>query len=126
MKNKNIDEIYKKYKFYNDTINKLKRKCKRDFYQNYFNENSANSKKVWQGINKLLNRGRKKQGTIFLEELISDPLKVANKFNEFYLNIADKLCEKIPKKNNEYQDYLKIQMKINLLLKRQRQMKFIK
>ena len=56
-----------------------------------------------------MNRSRKKQGTIFLEEngLISDPFKVANKFNDFYLNVADKLCEKIPKSNNKYQDYLK-------------------
>ena len=94
-------------------------KCKRDYYQNYFNENSANSKKVWQGINKLLNRGRKKQSTIFLEEngLISDPFKVANKFNNYYLNIADKLCEKIPKKDNEYQDYLKNPNKNKLTLK---------
>ena len=119
LKNKNIDKIYEKYKYYNDMINKLKRKCKRDYYQNYFNENSANSKKVWQGINKLLNRGRKKQSTIFLEEngLISDPFKVANKFNNYYLNIADKLCEKIPKKDNEYQDYLKNPNKNKLTLK---------
>ena len=119
LKNKSIDEVHKSYKFYNDTINKLKKKCKRDYYQNYFNENSANSKKVWTGINKLLNRGRKKQGTIFLEEngLISDPLKVANKFNDFYLNVADKLCEEIPKNNNKFQDYLKNPNKNKLTLK---------
>ncbi len=119
LKNKNTDEIHKLYKYYNDTINKLKKKCKRDYYQNYFNLNSTNSKKVWSGINKLLNRGRKKQGTIFLEEngIISDPLKVANKFNNFYLNIADKLCEKIPKVNNKFQDYLKNPNKNKLTLK---------
>ena len=66
-----------------------------------------------------MNRGRKKQGTIFLEEngIISDPLKVANKFNNFYLNIADKLCEKIPKVNNKFQDYLKNPNKNKLTLK---------
>ncbi len=97
----------------------MKRKCKRDYYKNYFNVNSSNSKKVWSGINRLLNRGRKKQGTIFLEEngLISDPLKVANKFNNYYLNIADKLCEKIPKVNNKFQDYLKNPNKNKLTLK---------
>ena len=119
LKNKNTDEVHKKYKYYNDTINKLKIKCKRDYYQNYFNNNASNSKKIWNGINRLLNRGRKKQGTIFLEEngLISDPLKVANKFNDYYLNIADKLCEKIPKRNNKFQDYLKNPTKNKLTLK---------
>ncbi len=117
-KNNNTDDIYKLYKYYNDTINKLKKKCKRDYYQNYFNKNSSNSKKVWLGINRLLNRGRKKQGTIFLEEngLISDPLQVANKFNNYYLNIAEKLCEKIPKVNNKFQDYLKNPNKNKLTL----------
>ena len=119
LKNKNTDEVYSKYKYYNSTIKKLKTKCKRDYYQNYFNNHASNSKKVWTGINRLLNRGRKKQGTIFLEEngLISDPLKVANKFNDYYLNVADKLCEKIPQKNNKFQDYLKNPNKNKLTLK---------
>ncbi len=118
LKNKNTDEIHKLYKYYNDTINKLKKRCKRDYYQNYFNINSNNSKKVWAGINKLLNRGRKKQGTIFLEEngIISDPFKVANKFNDYYINIADKLCKKIPKVDNKFQDYLKNPNKNKLTL----------
>ena len=117
-KNSNTEEVFRLYKHYNDTINKLKRKCKRDYYQNYFTKNSSNSKKVWCGINQLLNRGRKKQGTIFLEEngLISDPLQVANKFNKYYLNIADKLCEKIPKVNNKFQDFLKNPNKNKLTL----------
>ena len=110
LKNKGTDEVYKIYKTYNDMINKLKKKCKRDYYQNFFNQNSSNSKKIWSGINTLLNRGRKTQGTIFLEDngLISDPLKVANKFNNFYLNVAGKLCEKIPQTTNKFQDFLKM------------------
>ena len=48
--------------------------------------------------------------------LISDPLKVANKFNNYYLNIADKLCEKIPKRDNKFQDYLKNPNKNKLTL----------
>ena len=118
LKNKSTDAIFIQYKHYNNTINKLKKKCKRDYYLNYFNTNASNSKKIWTGINRLLNRGKKKQGTIFLEEngLISDPLKVANKFNDYYLNVADKLCEKIPKKNNKFQDYLKNPNKNKLTL----------
>ena len=71
VKDKNSSDVYKLYKRYNDTINKLKKKCKRDFYQNYFNENYKNSKKVWIGINKLLNRQRNQRGTIYLEEFLA-------------------------------------------------------
>ena len=74
---------------------------------------------MWTGINRLLNRGRKQQSNIFLEDngLISDPLKVANKFNNYYLSVADKLCEKIPQRNNRFQDYLKNPNKNKLTLK---------
>ena len=38
---------------------------------------------------------------------MSDPTRVANKFNDFFLNIAEKLSAKITKKNTKFQDYLK-------------------
>ena len=107
-KNKN-STTYEQYKIYNDNINKLKRICMKDYYQNFFSENFKNSKKIWTGINTLLNRHKKKQGTIYLEDngFISDPGKVANKFNDFFLNVADKLSAKIVNKNSSHQDYLK-------------------
>ena len=110
---------YQQYKIYTDTINKLKKICKRDYYKTYFTENCHNSKKVWSGINTLLNRHRKQQNTIYLEEkgFISDPTKVANKFNDFFLNIADKLSGKITKKNTKFQDYLKDPNKSRFYLK---------
>ena len=54
-------------------------------------------------------QAQKKQNTIYLEEngFISDPTKVANKFNDFFLNIAEKLSAKIENKNTKFQDYLK-------------------
>ena len=48
---------------------------------------------------------------------ISDPTKVANKFNDFFLNIADKLSGKITKKNTKFQDYLKDPNKSRFYLK---------
>ena len=43
-------------------------------------------------------------------------MKVANKFNDFYLNVAGKLCEKIPQTTNKFQDYLKNPNKNKLTL----------
>ena len=119
LKNKDTTEIYHQYKTYNDTINKLKKRSKKNFYQKYFRENYKNSKKVWTGINTLLNRNRKKQSTIYLEEngLISDSAQIANKFNNYFLNVADNLRAKIPNKSNKYQDYLKNPNKSRFLLK---------
>ena len=96
LKDKTTD-TYQQYKFYTDQINKLKRICMRDYYQNFFTQNFKNSKQIWKGINALLNRHKKQQNTIYLEDngFISDPTKVANKFNDFFLNVADKLI--VPK-----------------------------
>ena len=112
-------ETYQQYKLYTDKINKLKRVCMRDHYQNYFMENFRNSRKIWMGINTLLNRHKKQQNTIYLEDngFISDPGKVANKFNDFFLNIADKLSAKIVNKNSKPQDYLKNPNKSKFFLK---------
>ena len=91
----------------------------KDYYQKFFSENFRNSRQIWIGINTLLNRHKKKQNTIYLEEngFISDPTKVANKFNDFFLNIAEKLSAKIEKKNSKYQDYLKNPNKNTFTLK---------
>ena len=74
---------------------------------------------VWIGINSLLNRHKKQQNTIYLEDngFISDPSKVANKFNDFFLNIAEKLSAKIVDKNSRPQDYLKNPNKSKFCLK---------
>ena len=48
---------------------------------------------------------------------ISDPTKVANKFNDYFLNVADKLSAKIENKNSKPQDYLKNPNKSKFSLK---------
>ena len=76
----------------------------------------------------MLNKHKKQQGTIFLEDkgFISDPHTVANKFNDFFLNVAGKLCEKIEKKNSKYQDYLKNPNESSFFLKETEPGDFVK
>ena len=121
-------EVFKEYKTCNDIINKLKKLSKRNYYNKYFSEHMNNSKKTWIGINSLLNKHKKQQGTIFLEDkgFISDPHTVANKFNDFFLNVAGKLCEKIEKKNSKYQDYLKNPNESSFFLKETEPGDFVK
>ena len=68
-------------------------------------------KKAWKGINNLLNRqGKFKVSDIFLNingKLITEQKIVADKMNHYFVNVADKLAEKIPKPNTKFQDYLK-------------------
>lgn len=56
---------------------------------------------------------------------ISDPHLVANKFNNFFLNVAGKLSEKIPNKITKFQDYLKNPNKSSFFLKETEPIDFI-
>ena len=42
--------IHNEYKTLRNQILDLTKKSKQNFYQNYFNENNTNLRKVWQGI----------------------------------------------------------------------------
>ena len=63
-------------------------------------------KMTWQAINKVLNRNktREKLPDSFLQKNsnrnITDPIDIANKFNEYSVKIGPQLAKKIPKDNN--------------------------
>ena len=119
LKDRNSDYIYQKYKLHRDMINTLKRKSKRIYYKDYFTTNITNSKKTWSGINQLLNKNHYKQNLIFLQDcegLTNNQRKVANKFNQYFINVAGSLSNKITNKNTKFQDYLKNPNKTTLYL----------
>ena len=63
-----------------------------------------------QQVNNILNRKRSCQHVSQLmidDVLTSDKKKIANAFNKYFTNVANDLCKKIPKTNNEFQDFLK-------------------
>ena len=104
-------QYYHKFKFYRDTINSLIRKSKKQYYKKYFAEHTNNLKKTWTGINNVLHRQSKlKVSDIFLNvngSLFTDQNIVVDKMNNYFINVAEKLAEKIPKPDSEFQDYLK-------------------
>ena len=118
-KSKNKD-TYAVFKCYRDMINSLIRKSKKQYYQRFFAENSFNIKKTWAGINSILNRkGKQKSTDIYLninDSMLTDQKLVANKFNNYFVNVAGKLAKKIPKQNNKFQDFLKNPNKHSIFL----------
>ena len=80
-------------------------------YKNYFAKHLNNSKKTWTGINTILCRKSKaKISDIFLNsngKLFTDQKTVSKMFNNYFINVADKLATTIPKPNTKFQDYLK-------------------
>ena len=102
---------YDNFKLYRDTINSLSRKSKKQYHKQYFTKYANNLKKTWKGINNLLNRqGKFNTSDIFLNingKLVTDQKIVVDKMNQYFINVADNLAQKIPKPNTKYQDFLK-------------------
>ncbi|XP_057292368.1 uncharacterized protein LOC130618404 [Hydractinia symbiolongicarpus] len=100
-----------KYKYYCKHLKQLIKTSKAKYYKEYFSVHLNNSKKVWKGVNEIINKRKKiGVGNIFLSEndsIVTDQKKVANMFNEFYGSVAKKLVEKLPKPITQFQDYLK-------------------
>ena len=102
LKDRNSDYIYQQYKLHRDMINTLKRRSKTIYYNGYF---------TTRGINQLLNKNHYKQKLIFLQDcegLTNILRKVANKFNQYFINVAGSLSNKITNKNTKFQDYSRL------------------
>ena len=114
------DRLHKKYLANRTNTNKLKYNHvknkyyfeinhKRDrFYKNLFDKYKKDMKSTWKVINKLL--GKTKSSTnITLQckgDPITDPTEVANKFNQYFSNIADNIRKTIPRETKNFRDYL--------------------
>ena len=83
---------YTKMKKFVDKHTKL---AKSKHYKKYFEQYSNNSKKQWQMINTLLNRNNKKVNIPKLQDsdgnVVSTPTAIAEKFNNYFCNIASNL-----------------------------------
>ena len=83
---------YTKMKKFVDKHIKL---AKSKYHKKYFEQYKDNSKKQWQMINSLLNRNQKKCGVSKLQDstgtVTNTPQAIAEKFNEYFGNIATNL-----------------------------------
>ena len=107
----NREESFNHYKILRNSITKLKRESKKDYYKNYFERFKSKSSSIWKGIRSIvnINQSQRKDIKIINENgnNVSDPTKIANLFNNFFINIGSDIDDKIPKSKNTYADYMK-------------------
>ena len=114
-----INEIT--YKHFRNAFNKINKliAAKETYYHLKFNESKGNLRHTWKLINKVSDRNRSKECTSDQfkedEKIITDPNKIATKFNEYLVNVRPNSAIKIPTNQQTYKSYLK-----------QRNMKLIK
>ena len=98
------------YKTYRNKFNKIEKAAKKHYYNNKFNEHKGNLKYSWKLIKEILNKNKFKMELPdnFKEDdiLISDPVEISNKFNEYFINIGPKLADKINDNNVNITNFL--------------------
>ena len=99
------------YKIKRYIINNLIRSSKKLFFQNYFQEYQSNAKLTWEGIRQLLNVSKKELSSpskLTIDNVdIFDPKIISEKFNDFFVNIGNKVEAKIPKSKSSFLNFLK-------------------
>ena len=102
--------VQKNYKVLRNKINEEKRQGKKDHNKSQFDKNKDNVKNIWKSIRSLVNIRSPKTSSIKLMDennnLISDPTKIANIFNNHYSTIGSKVQQKIPNQRGDYRSYL--------------------
>lgn len=97
---------------YKNTLNNLLRKAKRNYYHNLLEKYKNNIKSTWRILNSATSKKikQKELHKIFCEgtNTITDKNIIAEKFNDFFTNIAGTLLNNIPPSNKHFQDYLKL------------------
>jgi hypothetical protein len=96
--NKRNENTYKRYK---NKLNHIIKVSKKLYYEEQLIKYKNDTKMIWYTLNKALNKNRKKKempksffGNNSMD-IIDDPKKIANGFNEYFINVGPNLAKKI-------------------------------
>ena len=93
------------YKLYRNKILTLTRLSKKLYFHNYFQGNTNNLKRIWQGINDLINPKTKNTKVITkmrhsqTQEISHDPMMNANILNSHFTSVGNRLVSALPNSN---------------------------
>ena len=98
-------ELTEEYKTYRNTLNRILRLAKRNYYYQVLNENKSDLKKVWNVVNELTYNKKRcnvgpSQATTAAGDTVSDPQKIAEEFNNFFVNISKSMAYSISRDNS--------------------------
>ena len=102
--------VYQKYKYLRNNITKLKRDAKKKYYKEYFEFNRSKIATIWKGIKSIVKIKATSRKDITLTDDdgkdTTNPSKIANIFNNFFVNIGPEIDKTIPTLNSDFQKYL--------------------
>lgn len=103
------EQTLQKYVHYKNKLTKIIRKAEKMHYSNKFAEAKNNLALTWQVIKKLItpDQTKKQISQITVEnKTITDSHTIANKFNDYFVNIGPQLAKKIPTEDGDPISYI--------------------
>ena len=102
--------LFNTYKRKRNLIVALLRRSKANYFTSYFEDNKNNAKKTWEGIRNIVNISKKNR-TIptklsYNNNTFTEPDKMAEAFNSFFVNIGNTVEEKIPISPHSFASFL--------------------
>ena len=100
---KNVNNNFK------NKINSIVASAKSNYYKSCFNDCKNDIKKCWNTINYLIQKKGSKQPItklIFLNKIVTEATEISNVFNDYFVNVALELNEKLPASTESPTAYL--------------------
>ena len=100
-KNKDDLALKERYKSYRNTLNRVIRQSKRNYYHKILEKNKGNSKTTWDVVNELVNhKSRNKSLPLKLKTSAGDTVAedsqiIADEFNNFFVSIGKEMASSI-------------------------------
>ena len=102
--------VIPKYKLFKNKLTETIRAAKKLYYENLFLDIKHDLRKTWNVIKSIINNGSVKskapKEVLIDDTTITDPLVMANKFNEYFVNIGKNLAENIPRSEGNIEKYV--------------------
>ena len=116
--NLNIKNLYKLFR---NKINREMKKSKRDHYNQFFENNSNNLKKTWEGIRSIINTKDSNKSNItqlkINKTIINNLKKIVEEVNNYFVNVGPNTERSIPRNPVTKPNlYLKNMIQVNFLI----------
>ena len=98
-----------KYKQYKNKLISILKFEEKNFYQRQIIDNKNNLRKVWAIIKQVINKNKNSRlsdQSIINDKTETDPIRIAQGFNNYFANIVQTLASKINSSNVSHRDFL--------------------
>ena len=104
--------IFQEFKRLRNEIVNITRISKKKFYSKYFSNNAKDMKKIWQGINEIVNVKSRQTSSINCisknGKITTDPSEITEHFNDYFSTVASNILNKRKYNGNKhFNQYLK-------------------